>query len=63
MILSLKVFLFRFMEQVVAGCPSVLGISLENLEAKVKFLLETVGVSKAKLGQVQYCLLFLYVFY
>ena len=35
--------------------PKLFYCSLENLEARVCFLLNAVGVSKAKLGQVQNC--------
>ena len=52
----------RCMEQVVERSPHVLGYSLENLKEHVEFLLNEVGVSKAKLGQVRYCLLLLYAF-
>jgi hypothetical protein len=52
------------MEQMVEKFPQLLGsCSLENMEAHREFLVTRVGVSQAKLGQVQYCLLFLYVFY
>ena len=42
--------------------PQVLGCSIENMKEHVAFLLNEVGVSEAKLGQVRYCLLFLYAF-
>ena len=50
------------MEQVVERFPQVLGLALENMEEHVEFLLNEVGVSEAKLGQVRYCLLFSYTF-
>ena len=50
------------MEQVVEKFPSVLGLALENMKAKVEFLLNEVGVSEAKLGKVRYCLLFAYIY-
>jgi len=47
------------MEPVVERFPQVLGsLALENMKAKVEFLLNEVGVSEAKLGKVRYCLLF-----
>jgi hypothetical protein len=64
MILFLKVFLSLCVKQVVEKCPQLLGsMSIENKEAKVEFLLETVGVSEAKLGQVQNCWLSSYASY
>ena len=43
--------------------PQLLGsLALENMKAKVEFLLNEVGVSEAKLGQVRYCLLLSYAF-
>jgi hypothetical protein len=42
-------------QQVVERFPQLMGsITLENMEAKVEFLLKTVGVSKPRLGQVRY---------
>ena len=41
--------------------PQLLGsLALENMKAKVEFLLNEVGVREAKLGKVRYCLLFAY---
>jgi|AntRauMFilla1563_2_1112583.scaffolds.fasta_scaffold15150_3 hypothetical protein len=50
------------MEQVVERFPQVLGYTVENMKEHVAFLLNEVGVSEAKLGQVRYCLLLLYAF-
>ena len=51
-ILSVKVLLSRCMGQVVASMPQLLGsVSIENLEAKVYFLL-SVGVGEDQIGQV-----------
>jgi hypothetical protein len=63
LILSLKVFLSRCMEQVVAGLPPLLGYTPENMEEHMKFLVTRVGVGEAELGKVQYCLLCSYVFF
>ena len=40
----------------------MLGCSIENMKEHVEFLLNEVGVSEAKLGQVRYCLLLSYAF-
>ena len=50
------------MEQVVERFPPVLGCSIENMKEHVAFLLNEVGISEAKLGQVRYCLLLSYAF-
>ena len=43
--------------------PQLLGsLALENMKAKVEFLLNEVGVSEAMLGKVRYCLLCSYAF-
>jgi hypothetical protein len=55
MILSLKVFLSRCMEQVVEKFPQLLAYSLENMEEHREFLVTRVGVSEANLGKVQNC--------
>jgi hypothetical protein len=45
------------MKQVMKKFPLLFSLSLENLEPKVKFLLERFDLSKAELGKVRYCLL------
>jgi hypothetical protein len=45
------------MKQVMKMFPRLFSHSLENLEPKVKFLLERFDLSKAELGKVRYRLL------
>ena len=42
--------------------PKVLSYTVENMKEHVEFLLDKVGISEAKLGQVRYCLLCSYAF-
>jgi hypothetical protein len=51
-ILSLKVFVFRYEEQMVGRYPKLLALPAKDLGPTVEFLLEKVGVSKAELGKV-----------
>ena len=51
-LVSLKVFSLH-MKQVMKKFPKLFSLSLENLEPKVKFLLERCDLSKAELGKVR----------
>jgi len=50
------------MEQIVEKFPSLLSLTVENMEEHREFLVTRVGVKKTKLGKVQYCLLCSYAF-
>jgi|AntRauMFilla1563_2_1112583.scaffolds.fasta_scaffold47209_2 hypothetical protein len=48
--------------QVLETHPHLFDHPLKFMEEHIEFLLTTVGVSKAKLGKVQYCLLYPFAF-